>query len=122
MTLPAAGEPESLSYNRTIEIETAAPFVVTATSTQPNGTYTTNAVIGVAVTFSSPVVVVVNGAYSTNCTGGGSSSSSTAGGDVSCEGLPVLQLDASGEHGDKNATYAAGNGTVELVFEYKVGI
>lgn len=36
-----------------------------------------------------------------------------------CEGLPVLRLDSSGENGDKNATYARGNGTAELVFEYE---
>lgn len=118
-----AGEPGSLSYDRTIEIDTSAPFVVSATSTQPNGTYTTDAVIGVTVAFSSPVVVV-NSGYPTNCTdggsgGGGSGSSSTGGGDDSCEGLPVLQLDASGERGDRNATYASGNDTAELVFEYQ---
>lgn len=97
---------------------------MSATSTQPNGTYTTGAVVGVAVTFSSPVVVVNNGGYPTNCTTGigGSSSSSSTGDAVAaaaCEGLPVLRLDASGEHGDKNATYASGNGTVDLVFEYQ---
>lgn len=93
---------------------------MSATSTLPNGTYSTDAVIGVAVSFSYPVVVV-NGGYPTNCTGGGGGSSSWSTGDrdVSCEGLPVLQLDASGEHGDKNATYASGNGTAELVFEYQ---
>ncbi|CAN0509530.1 unnamed protein product, partial [Ectocarpus sp. 8 AP-2014] len=94
ITLPEAGEPESLSYDRIIEIDTTAPAVLNATSTQPNGTYATSAVIGVTVRFSSPVVV----------------------------GLPVLQLDASGEHGDKNATYAGGNGTADLLFEYEARV
>lgn len=129
VTLPEAGEPDSLSYDRTIEIDTSAPFVLNATSTHPNGTYTMGVVIGVAIRFSSPVVVAMGGEYFTNCTsngsGNGSYSSSgsggsdVGGGDVACEGLPVLQLDVSGENGDKNATYVSGNGTVDLVFEYE---
>lgn len=118
ITLPEAGEPESLSYDRTIEIDTTAPAVLNATSTQPNGTYATSAVIGVTVSFSSPVVVVNGGDYPANCTAGGSGD-----GDVAwCEGLPALQLDASGEHGDKNATYAGGNGTADLLFEYEARV
>lgn len=108
VTLPEAGDPESLSFDRTIEIDTAAPFVLNATSTQPNGTYTTGAVIGVAVRFSSPVVVV-NGDYADDC----------GGGEAGCEGLPALQIDASGEDGDKSAWYASGSGTADLVFEYE---
>ncbi|CAM9741623.1 unnamed protein product, partial [Laminaria digitata] len=100
ITLPEAGESESLSYGRTIAIDTTAPAVVNVTSTQPNGTYTTGAVIGAAVRFSAAVVVVNGGGV--------------------CEGLPVLRLDSSGENGDKNATYVRGNGTAELVFEYEV--
>ncbi|CAM9210897.1 unnamed protein product [Ectocarpus sp. 13 AM-2016] len=121
ITLPDAGEPESLSYDRTIEIDTTAPAVLNATSTQPNGTYATSAVIGVTVRFSSPVVVVNGGDYPANCTvGGRGDGSSSSDGDAAwCEGLPVLQLDASGEHGDKNATYAGGNGTADLLFEYE---
>ncbi len=108
VTLPVAGEPESLSYDRTIEIDTTAPVVLNATSTQHNGTYTTGAVIGVTVHFSSPVVVA-NGDYPDDCVGG----------EAGCEGLPALQLDASGEDGDKNAWYASGSGTADLVFEYE---
>lgn len=104
-----AGEPESLSFDRTIEINTAAPFVLSATSTQPNGTYTTAAVIGVTVHFSSPVVVVHDD-YPLNCGDGGIDD---------CHGLPVLELDASGENGDREATYASGSGTADLVFEYE---
>lgn len=109
VTLPEAGEPESLSFDRNIEINTAAPFVLNTTSTQPNGTYTTGAVIGVVVRFSAPVVVVHDG-YPSNC----------GGGDIGeCGELPMLELDASGEYGDRNATYASGNGTEDLVFEYE---
>lgn len=74
-------------------------------------------------------MVVVSGDYPTNCTsnrsGNATDSSSSSGGSgigssrVACEGLPVLQLDVSGENGDNNATYASGNGTVDLVFEYE---
>ncbi|CAM9340464.1 unnamed protein product, partial [Hapterophycus canaliculatus] len=129
VTLPEAGEPDSLSHDRIIEIDTAAPFVLNATSTQPNGTYTTGAVVGVAIRFSSPVLVAVGGESPANCTSNGSGSdrgtssgsSGSGAGDsnVVCEGLPVLQLDVSGENGDKNATYTSGNGTVDLVFEYE---
>lgn len=108
VTLPVAGEPESLSYDRTIEIDTTAPVVLNATSILPNGTYTTGAVIGVAVRFSSPVVVA-NGDYPDGCVGG----------EAGCDGLPALQLDASGEDGDKSAWYASGSGTADLVFEYE---
>lgn len=120
ITLPAAGEPESLSYGRAIAIDTTAPRVINVTSTQPNGTYIAGAVIGVIVRFSQPVVVM----QPANCSDIGSSndSSSTATIDFSCEGLPVLLLDASGETGDKNATYAGGNGTVELIFEYEASV
>ena len=37
ITLPEAGESESLSYGRTIAIDTTTPAVVNVTSTQPNG-------------------------------------------------------------------------------------
>ncbi|CAM9804617.1 unnamed protein product, partial [Scytosiphon promiscuus] len=119
VTLPEAGEPDSLSYERTIEIDTAAPFILNATSTQPNGTYTIGAVIGVVIRFSSRVVVLASGDYPTNCTSNGSDNSSVGSGGVACEGLPVLWLDVSGENGDKNATYTSGNGTVDLVFVYE---
>lgn len=101
-----AGEPDSLSFDRTVEIDTAAPVVQDVTSTQPNGTYTTGAVIGVAVHFSSPVMIV-HADYPSNC-------------DIGvCVGLPVLELDVSGENGDTSATYASGSGTTDLIFEYE---
>lgn len=127
-----AGEPESLSYGRSLTIDTTSPYVVNVTSTQPNGTFTIGSIIGVLIQFNIPVVVV-NAAVYPNCTlthnGVGESASSlmsegvprTAAVAVSaCEGLPVLLLGIGGTNGKKNAPYAGGNGTTTLLFHYQV--
>lgn len=136
VALPMAGEPESLSYSRSLVIDTTSPYVVNVTSTQSNGTFTVGSIIGVLIRFNFPVVVV-NARVYPNCTfidnGVGESISGfmneegpgTAAADDNvavgaCEGLPVLLLDISGNNGNKNASYAGGNGTTTLLFRYQV--
>lgn len=84
----------------------------------PNGTYTVNATIAITVGFSAPVTVH---GYA-ECNGSsnfGTGSNSVVEYTSACDGLPALLIDASGELGDKNATYAGGNGTTQLVFAYE---
>lgn len=127
-----AGEPESLSYGRSLAIDTTSPYIVNVTSTQPNGTYTIGSIIDVLIRFNNPVVVVNAGVYP-NCTltdsGVGESASSLMSEDVprtaavavsACGRLPVLLLDISGTKGNKNASYAGGNETTTLLFHYQV--
>lgn len=126
ITLPHSGEPGSLNDGRSIAIDTTPPTVTGVTSTYPDGTYTVGATIGIAVAFSAPVVLhgyggLCNDNRSTSASSTSSNVSSGAGVLVACDDvLPTLLMDSSGELGDRNATYAEGNGTTQLIFAYEV--
>ncbi len=89
--LPPPGSPDSLAGQSRIAIETATG-VVTVSSPNRTGTYLQGETIFVNVTFSEP---------------------------VSVSGSPTLELETGAT--DRNATYARGNGTASLLFEYTVG-
>ena len=96
LALPEPGEDGSLSYAKSIRIDTDAPRVVrvaAAQGTTPDREYGRGERIGVAVAFTEPV------SYS--------------------GARPVLQLNVSGTA--KAATYESGNGTATLVLAYTVG-
>lgn len=125
ITLPEVGDVERLSYDRTIIIDTTAPYVTNVTSTQPNGTYTVGATIGIAVQFNSPVVVygydncIVESIIDSTASSNSSGEDNPTDDGVFCEDLPVIKLDSSGSNEDANATYSGGNGTSKLVFAYE---
>ena len=90
-TLPAPGSPGSLSGQRTIVLDTAAPRVASVTSATPDGEYGEGSRIEIAVTFTEP---------------------------VSYRGeAPSILLDVGG---GAPAAYASGNGTATLSFAYTV--
>ncbi|HTZ05868.1 MAG TPA: hypothetical protein VMB53_08935, partial [Gaiellaceae bacterium] len=90
LTLATPGAAGSLSDNKSITIDTAAPTVANVTSSNPNGSYTTGTTIHVQVVFTEPVIVT---------------------------GSPELALNTSpGE----DAIYAGGSGTSTLTFDYLV--
>ena len=95
LALPEPGEDGSLSYAKSIKIDTDAPRAVRVAAAQgtPDREYGRGERIGVAVTFTEPV------SYS--------------------GARPVLQLNVSGTA--KAATYESGNGTATLVLAYTVG-
>ncbi|CAM9252441.1 unnamed protein product, partial [Choristocarpus tenellus] len=101
-TLSTPGEPGSLSYSSNISVDTTPPSVTSISTTRANGTYTVGAEIDVVVAFSAPVVLYRGN--DTNLT----------------PVMATVDLDISGMNGDRNATYARGNQTSELVFSYKV--
>ena len=92
LALPAPGSPSSLSGQRAIVLDTAAPRVAAVTSATPDGEYGNGARIEIAVAFTETV------SYS------GPS--------------PELLLNVSGAPAP--AAYASGNGTDRLVFAYAV--
>lgn len=123
VTLPEPGQPGSLGYGHLIAIDTTPPHVTNVTSAYPSGTYTIGATIEIVVNFNAPVVLHgYAGCGSGDALSLGSSiaSSSWSADGSTCDGMPVLTMDASGEEGDANATYVGGNGTVQLIFTYEV--
>jgi hypothetical protein len=91
LTLPAPGATGSLGANKNIVIDTTAPTVTDVTSTKPDGTYGVGTLIPVTVTFSKSVIVT---------------------------GTPLLTLETGTT--DRNASYAGGSGSVNLIFNYTV--
>ena len=91
LTLPYPGGDGSLGRSRDIRIDAVRPSVVSVSSPTANATYAANAYVNVTVMFDEPVFV---------------------------KGAPKLEL-ATGGAG-RNATYASGNGSAVLAFDYTV--
>jgi hypothetical protein len=90
LTLPSPRDPGSLEANKDIVIDTRPKVTGGVSSPLPNGTYHTNAVIPITVTFNGPVDVT---------------------------GTPLLQLNAGA---GSVASYVSGSGTSVLTFNYTV--
>ena len=99
-TLPAAGSGNTLGERKSIMIDTMPPELLSVSSLYddlygPHTITDPGAVVPIAVHFDEPAVIDER------------------------HGRPVLELDSGGAtHG--NATYASGNGSSTLVFEYTV--
>ena len=91
LTLAPPGEPGSLGHSSRIKIDGIRPVVHNVTAVTPNGTYPAGRDVHVRATFSEPVFVERGRE-------------------------PALTLDFTGT--PRNATYASGNETASLVFEY----
>ena len=93
LTLPTPGAAGSLSANKDIVVDTAAPRVISVTASTPDGTYKSGATILVQVVFSEPVTVV---------------------------GTPRLTL-ATGSPVTTRVNYTSGSPSSTLLFTYTVG-
>ncbi len=91
--LPNPGQPGSLSYQSDIVVDGIRPLLHNVTAGVANGTYGAGSNLNFTASFSKTVFVVQGGE-------------------------PVLTLDFDGTY--RNATYASGNETRSLVFEYTV--
>ncbi|MBN8524507.1 MAG: hypothetical protein J0M02_04115 [Planctomycetes bacterium] len=95
LTLPTPGQSGSLGAAKNLVVDAKAPSVVSLDSPTSDATYSTGAVIQVAVAFSEVVTV------------------STVG------GIPQLRLETGAT--DANAAYSSGSGSSTLIFVYTVG-
>lgn len=91
LTLPAPASTGSLGFNKNIVVDTLAPTVNSVSSATTAGHYNENKNINVVVSFTEPVIVT---------------------------GSPVLRMNTSSSV--RNATYAYGSNTNQLVFTYLV--
>ncbi|MBF0109818.1 MAG: DUF4347 domain-containing protein [Magnetococcales bacterium] len=94
LTLASPGAANSLGANKAIVIDTTSPTVSSVTSTTANGSYKQGDTVNVTVTFSEAITVATGG------------------------GTPYLTLETGTT--DRNATYASGSGSTDLVFSYTV--
>jgi hypothetical protein len=92
----------SISYSKTITVDTSVPTVQKVTVTSADGVYATGDVIKISVYFTQPVVF----------TGQNVSPSLL----LQAQTLPRI----GGQYGERRATYASGNGTTVLKLEYTV--
>ena len=93
LTLPSPGASGSLSANKDIVVDTAAPYVVSVTASTPDGTYKSGSIILVQVVFSESVTVV---------------------------GTPRLTL-STGSPVTTRVNYTSGSPSSTLLFTYTVG-
>ncbi len=94
-TLVTPGNPTSLADNEAIVIDTIAATVNFVSSTTPNGTYAQPTLIPVTIEFSEVVYVT---------------------------GSPYIVIDTGATTTSYNATYASGDGTNTLTFNYTVQV
>ena len=92
----------SISYSKTITIDTSVPTVQKVTVTSADGVYGTGDVIKISIYFTQPVVFI-----------GDSVSPSLL---LQAQTLPKI----GGQYGERRAVYATGNGTTILQLEYTV--
>ena len=92
LTLPSPGGSGSLSHSKDIETDTKRPAVESVTSPNASSAYAAGSYINVTVSFDEDIYVT---------------------------GTPLLEL-VTGVAGGRNATYASGNGSSVLAFNYTV--
>jgi hypothetical protein len=91
LTLPGVGQTGSLSYNKSLIVDTTAPTVSSVSSSSPDATYKIGDVIPIKVTFDETVIVT---------------------------GSPQLVINTGSVN--TGITYSSGSGTTDLIFNYTV--
>lgn len=95
--LPVPGDAGTVSFNKSIALDTEAPYVRSVAVTTGDGVYGTGDTIGLVCLFSQPVVVVGEDA-----------------------GTPSIGLSLGRSDKTARAVYSGGNGTAEFELSYTV--
>ncbi|CAM9928534.1 unnamed protein product, partial [Hapterophycus canaliculatus] len=93
--LPVPGDVGTISFDKSITLDTEEPYVRSVAATSDDGVYSTGDTIGLVCVFSQPVVVVG-------------------------EGTPSIGLSLERSDRSARAVYSGGNGTTEFELSYTV--